>query len=189
MYAFKGSMAEPRIPEPALLIVAAFSRHGPALAWARDRLQELFGPAALASDPFLFNQTTYYEAEMGPELQKQFLVFQDLAAPENLASIKLSTNTLERQLAVSQSYPEPRPLNLDPGLLTLGKFLLATTKDQAHRIYLQDGIYAEVTLRFHEGAYEPWPWTYADYREVPVRAFLKQARDYYRRRLLECSQR
>ena len=70
-------------------------------------------------------------------------------------------------------------------MLSLGKFLLATTKDQAHRVYLRDGIFAEVTLRFEAGAFEPWPWTYADYREPFVRDFLRQARDYYRGRLRE----
>jgi hypothetical protein len=182
-------MAEAHLSQSALLIVAAFGRHASALDWGRGRLEKNFGPVALASDPFAFHQTSYYEAEMGPGLQKQFLVFRELVAPEKLAEIKRSTNALERQLADCQTYPERRPLNLDPGLLTLGKFMLATTKDQAHRIYLRDGIYAEVTLRFQNAAFEPWPWTYADYREAHVRTFLKQARDFYRRRLLECNQR
>ena len=86
-------------------------------------------------------------------------------------------------MAASGTYPDERPLNLDPGLLTLGKFMLATTKDQAHRVYLRDGIFAEVTLRFHAGAWEPWPWTYADYREPFVHDFLLKARDHYRQRL------
>jgi hypothetical protein len=90
---------------------------------------------------------------------------------------------LEQELARSGTFPESRPLNLDPGLLELGKFLLATTKDQAHRIYLGEGIHAEVTLRYQAGAFEPWPWTYADYREPAVLAFMKEARDYYRQRL------
>ncbi len=60
-------------------------------------------------------------------------------------------------MARSDSYPEPRPVNIDPGYLNLGKFLLATTKDQAHRVYLRDGVYAEVTLRYQAGAFEPWP--------------------------------
>jgi hypothetical protein len=72
---------------------------------------------------------------------------------------------------------------LDPGVLSLGKFLLATTKDQAHRIYLRDGIFAEVTLRFQDKAFEPWPWTYADYQEPAVRAFLQEARVWYRRQM------
>jgi hypothetical protein len=76
-------------------------------------------------------------------------------------------------------------LNLDPGLLNLGKFMLATTKDQAHRIYLRDGIFAEVTLRFEHGAFVAWPWTYADYREPALHQFLHEARDFYKRRLRE----
>jgi len=106
-------------------------------------------------------------------------------APDSLPATKLHTNELERQLAEQRSCSELRPLNLDPGHLSLGKFLLATTKDQAHRLYLRDGIFAEVTLRYEAGAYGPWPWTYADYRQEAVRAFLQEARDYYRRRLRE----
>lgn len=178
-------MAAPRFPEPMLLIVAAFSRHENALAWARERLETLFGPVALVSPTYDFTQTAYYESSMGPNLRKQFLVFRDLIAPENLAKVKLQTNQLEEELSSSAQHPEPRPVNLDPGLLCLGKFMLATTKDQAHRIYLRDGIFAEVTLRYESGAFHPCPWTYADYRQPLVLAFLNEARSYYRNRLRE----
>jgi hypothetical protein len=176
-------MAEPRVPDPVLLVVAAFSRHPSALAWARERLEPLFGPVALVSPPFDFNQTGYYERDMGRDLRKEFLVFRDLVGADVLPDAKHRTNALEQELAGSGTYPEPRPLNLDPGLLSLGKFCLATTKDQAHRLYLRDGIFAEVTLHYQAGAFVPWPWTYADYRQESVRAFLQQARDYYREAL------
>jgi Domain of unknown function (DUF4416) len=176
-------MAVPRPPAPALLVVAVFSRHPEALAWARRHLEEAFGPVALAGAPFAFTQTRYYEPTMGPDLRKQLLAFQDLVEPDCLPRVKRRTNALEQELAAGGVYPEPRPLNLDPGLLTLGKFLLATTKDQAHRVYLGDGIFAEVTLRFEAGTFVPWPWTYADYRLPEVHAFLGEAREYYRGRL------
>jgi hypothetical protein len=178
-------MAEPRTPVPTLLIVAVFSRHEDAFVWAQSRLEALFGPAGLASEPYLFDQTTYYEASMGRGLRKRFLAFEQLVLPDRLADIKRQTNALEHELADTGRYPEARPLNLDPGLLVLGKFSLATTKDQAHRVYLRDGIFAEVTLRYHAGAFEPWTWTYADYRLPCVHAFLQQAREYYRQRLGE----
>jgi hypothetical protein len=178
-------MAEPSLPDPVLLVVAAFSRHPEALAWARERLEKDFGPLARASPLFDFHQTSYYEATMGAGLKKQLLAFRELVRPEGLAGVKLHTNELERELASARAFPEPRPLNLDPGILSLGKFQLATTKDQAHRIYLREGIFAEVTLRFQAGAFEPWPWTYADYREMEVRAFLKELRDLYRQCLAE----
>jgi hypothetical protein len=172
-----------RLPPQVLLIVAAFSRHEHALRWAEEKLAASFGSIARSSPDFAFNQTQYYEASMGAGLSKRFLVFHDLVAAEQLASIKLRTNELEQELTQSGTWSEARPLNLDPGILTLGKFMLATTKDQSHRIYLRDGIYAEVTLRFQDHAFHPWPWTYADYREPHVLAFLGEARDYYRQRL------
>ncbi|HWG42119.1 MAG TPA: DUF4416 family protein [Gemmataceae bacterium] len=178
-------MAEPRSPVPALLIVAVFSRHADAFAWAQTRLETHYGPVGLRSEPFVFDQTTYYQASMGGDLRKQFLAFERLVLPDRLAEIKLQTNALEGELTGSGIYAELRPLNLDPGLLVLGKFMLATTKDQSHRVYLRDGIFAEVTLRYHAGAFEPWPWTYADYRQACVHDFLQQARDYYRQRLRE----
>jgi hypothetical protein len=178
-------MAEPHPPDPALLVVAAFSRHDAALFWASKRLQAAYGPLERTSPPFDFHQTAYYEATMGPQLHKQFFAFQTLIEPELLPTIKLATNALENELAASGQFAEPRPLNLDPGLILLGKFVLATTKDQQHRLYLRDGIFAEVTLRYQDKAFEPWPWTYADYHEEAVRAFLKECREDYRRRLRE----
>jgi hypothetical protein len=178
-------MAEPRQVDPVLLVIAAFSRHEEALRWACEQLIQHFGPIALASPAYDFVQTAYYEPSMGTGLRKEFLVFQDLAAADRLPEIKLQTNQLENELAESGRFLETRPLNLDPGFLTLGKFSLATTKDQAHRVYLQGGIFAENTLRFHDGAYEPWPWTYADYRLTTVLSFLRDARDFYRLRLME----
>jgi hypothetical protein len=180
-------MIAPRIPNPELLVVAAFSRYEAAIVWAREQLVRLFGPVGLESPPFDFIQTNYYAATMGSGLRKRFFAFEDLIAADRLAEVKLKTIALERALAGSGLYQEPRPVNLDPGLLSLGKFLLATTKDQAHRIYLRDGIYAEVTLRFQAGRFETWPWTYADYQLPEVREFLGLAREGYRQRLRSSS--
>jgi hypothetical protein len=178
-------MADPRPPVPVLLVAGLFGRHADALDWGRQRLEGEFGPVGLASPPYLFDQTAYYTPTMGPDLRKQFLAFHDLVGPECLPEVKLRTNALEQELVGAGRHPEPRPLNIDPGVLGLGKLLLATTKDQAHRVYLRDGIFAEVTLRFQAGAFEPWPWTYADYRLPRVLAFFKEAREFYRGRLRE----
>jgi hypothetical protein len=114
---------------------------------------------------------------MGTGLKKRLLVFAQLRPSDILPWAKNFTIGLENELMVGGRFPEERPLNLDPGLLQLGKFLLATTKDQSHRIYLGDGIYAEVTLRFEGKHFECWEWTYADYREPPLREFLDGARE------------
>jgi hypothetical protein len=173
-------MARPRPVADVLLVVAAFSRHPAALDWARARLEEAHGPIALASPPYPFDQTNYYEPSMGPGLMKVLWAFQDMIDPAQLPGVKHASNALEDELAGQGLFPDQRPLNLDPGYLNLGKFVLATTKDQAHRLHLGDGIFAEVTLHYQSGAFCPWPWTYADYRLEEVIAFLGRARDHYR---------
>src|SRR5260221_6905499 len=105
-------MAEPRVPVGVLIIVAAFSRHGELLEEARRKLEEMFGPIALASVPYVFDQTCYYERTMGADLRKQLWAFTETIDPDRLPAIKLAANALERELA--GRHPEPRPINLDP---------------------------------------------------------------------------
>ncbi|MSQ96478.1 MAG: DUF4416 family protein [Gemmataceae bacterium] len=169
-------MGVPREPPHSLLVVACFSRHLNAIDWAETQLTSRFGKIAMKSLDFSFHHTKYYDLTMGTGLTKRFLVFDEIASPDCLPEVKQFTIALEKKLAASGDFPEARPLNLDPGLVQLGKFLLASTKDQGHRIYLHDDIFAEVTLRFTAGAFDVWPWTYADYREDAVREFLGQAR-------------
>ncbi|HMP01840.1 MAG TPA: DUF4416 family protein [Gemmatales bacterium] len=165
--------------EPQVLVVALFSRHEAALAEGRDHLVAAFGPFALVSPTFAFNHTDYYTTTMGTGLQKQLVAHERLVPMDSLAGLKRQTIAIEEAVRAAGRYAEPRPLNLDPGLLGLGKFCLATTKDQAHRIYLRAGIFAEVTLNFRDKAYHPNPWTYRDYREPFVLEFLGQVRRWY----------
>jgi len=178
-------MAARREPTYSLLAVACFSRYTEALAWAADQLTPRYGKIALQSPVYSFHHTKYYVAEMGTDLVKQIFVFEPIVSAGCLPEVKRFTIALEAELATSGRFPEQRPINLDPGLIQLGKFLLASTKDQAHRVFLQDDIFAEVTLRFQNGAFEPWPWTYADYREESVVEFLNQARAMLYERVLE----
>lgn len=165
--------------EPVLLVVAGFSRHVELLEDMESCLQQRFGPIALKGPTIEFRNTAYYEASMGTGLLKRYWAFAHFQESDSLAEVKRITIDLEQQINDARQYPEPRPLNLDPGFLSLGKFILATTKDQAHRIYLHGGIFAEVTLRFHDGEFEPRPWTYADWQLPQVLAFLKDARKFY----------
>ena len=170
-------MGKPTPPSPTLLLLAAFSRYEAALAWARDRASAAWGPVALESHPFAFDQTDYYQPTMGPGLQKVFFTFARPFDPGNMAEVKLQTTQWEQLYARQASHPEPRPLNLDPGYLTLGKLVLASTKDFTHRIYLARGIYAEVTLYYRHGRWEPHPWTFADYRRDDYHEFFSACRE------------
>ena len=77
-----------------MLLLAAFSRHKAALDWARRRAIEAWGPVALESPPFDFTETDYYDATMGPGLQKVFFAFQRPFDPAGLVEIKLADEPL-----------------------------------------------------------------------------------------------
>jgi hypothetical protein len=160
-----------------LLIVAAFSRHGEALDWGREQLVRLWGPLALESERFVFTETEFYDATMGRGLAKTFFAFERLIDPAELVEIKLRTNELEDECRELGRWPEPRPLNLDPGYLTEAKLVLATTKDRDHRLYLDRGIFAEVTLHYHAGQWRPRDWTYPDYRRADFHEFFLRCRN------------
>jgi hypothetical protein len=178
-------MGEILTPPSVLLILAAFSRHEGALAWARTRAEQTWGPVALAGQRFAFDATDYYEPAMGPDLQKCFFAFQRLIDPGSLSELKHATNAWEREYAESAGHAEPRPLNLDPGYLTPAKLVLASTKDHAHRIYLSRGIFAEVTLYYKDRHWQARDWTFADYRRADYQQFFSECRDYLRRRVRE----
>jgi hypothetical protein len=145
----------------------------------RELLERRFGPVELVSDLFPFDATHYYDRELGTPIRKQFLAFSRLIDPGALAAIKCFTNELEEFRARERATHPHRPVNLDPGYLDAARLVLATTKDRAHRIYLGQGIYAEVTLLYESGAWRALPWTYPDYATATYHSFLAEARQSY----------
>jgi hypothetical protein len=168
-------------PPPVKLIVGMFTQEPRLFDVAQKKMSERFGPVDYESPTFPFDQTRYYAAEFGETLQRRFISFSRLIDPGELAAIKGWTNELERELALEGR----RRINLDPGYLSLGKLVLATTKEWQHRIYLGGGIYAEVTLRYRQGSFRPWEWTYPDYRSPEYIATFNHIRHLYARQLRE----
>ena len=171
-----GSIKEPL---PVKLIASMFTAGGELLEEAKARLSQEFGPVDYESELLPFDHTTYYAAEFGGNLKRRFVAFEELVHPGRLAEIKLLTNALEMERA-----PEgKRLINIDPGYVSQSKLVLATTKNHAHRIYLGQGIYAEVTLHFRDSTFRPWPWTYPDYDSPPLIAIFNQIRGLYVKQL------
>jgi hypothetical protein len=165
-------MGVPREAPPAKLFAAVMHRSHFDPEPVLERLAERYGPVDVRSDPAPFDGSRYYEPEMGPGLVKFFVSFGCVFPQERLAGVKLETNELESRYAVARG----RVCNIDPGIVTHHSVILATTKGYAHRIYLGDGVYAEVTLLFRHGAVAPLPWTYPDYRDALAERFFRDAR-------------
>ena len=168
-------------PAPVLLVLAAFSRHAAALAWARSKAEAAWGSTALESEIFSFAETDYYQPTMGSDIKKCFWAFERLVDPGQLPEWKWATNAWEAEYAEIAGHDEPRPLNLDPGYLTPAKLVLGSTKDHAHRVYLSRGIFAEVTLFYKDRRWQHRDWTFPDYRRADYQAFFSACREYLRR--------
>jgi hypothetical protein len=102
-----------------------------------------------------------------------------LVDPAELAAIKLRCNELE-QLFIEEGR---RKVNLDPGLISLGKLILASTKDNAQRVPLSRGIYGEISLIYRKKAFRPLPWTYPDYQSDRYHEILRHIRGLYAEQL------
>lgn len=161
---------------PVKLIVGILACSRQAAEAAHRPLTDAFGPADLVSPIWPFDMTEYYADQAGPNMVRQFLAFEKLIDPGRLASVKRQTNQMEQELARQLQTPYPRPVNLDPGLIEPSKLILASTKNFAHRIYIGEGIYAEVTMTYVRGRWETFPFTFPDFKSGRYNDFLSQVR-------------
>lgn len=167
--------------EPVRLFFGLLLARGVDPPRVHDVLAREFGPLAMVSQLWPFDHTDYYTPEMGPGIRRQFACAARLIDPAELPGIKLKTNEIESALADPAT--RNRLVNIDPGYVSLSKVVLASTKDHAHRLYLGRGIFGEVTLTFHRGkGFEPWPWTYPDYRQETTRAWFNHVRETMKRK-------
>lgn len=149
---------------------------------AKGFLERLFGKIDFESQTLAFKHTDYYTPEFGSNLKRKFISFRKLALPPRLPKIKISTNRIEAKLSQGAA---SRLINIDPGYLDLSKLILVSTKDYKHRIYLNEGIYAEVTLFYQKKSFRFWEWTYPDYKTPEYIAIFNQIREIYAQQIKE----
>lgn len=184
----ESNLASVRYVEPVVRFCAVITRHPSARQWAMERLSSQWGGIQVMSTEIPFEAGGYYTATMGAELTKTLVAFDGFQDPAGLSDWKHQTNELEIAYAAESEHPEPRPLNLDPGYTTQAKLVLATTKDRDHRIYLKDGMFAEVTLNYVGKQWQHHRWSYPSYRTEEVADFANQCRRRLRMHLKETRQ-
>ena len=168
-------------PNPVKLFVGMIAQEPPSFNLAEKILAASYGPIDFEGFPQPWNHTEYYAQELGKGLIRKFVFFERLISPDQLWKIKMATIEIERQMGQVINGRFYRRANLDPGYLTQSKVVLATTKDFSHRVYLQGGIYAEVTLIYQGKQFRPMPYTYPDYRTKEYLMLFDQAREVFRR--------
>jgi len=167
-------------PQPARLFVSLISSEDGVLRKTLEDLQNCFGATDQISERFPFSFTDYYRKEMGEQLFRHFVSFGRLIRMSDLPGIKRSTNDLEKAYCTPEGN---RRINIDPGYVCLSHIILATTKGYAHRPYLRDGIYADLTLIYLEKSFRALDWTYPDYRQREVIELFNRFRKSYHEQL------
>jgi hypothetical protein len=172
-------MATPHEFEKEKLICGIIYHDKEILGEALKLLTDEFGPIDFECEEFSFSKeySGYYDGELGGEGMRRICSFERLADPSLQAEIKEFTNALEAKFS--------RKINLDPGFMSHGRLLLATTKPTGYRIPLKRGIYSELTLFYARGDWHKLPWTYRDYQSEKVQYFLKRVRNRYLKQRME----
>lgn len=169
-------MSHPQPPKPAKLVIGLILKDVSVLGPVAEALEQRFGIPDMVSPWLPFDFTDYYLREMGAPLRRRMFSFRALIGQDTLPEVKLETNRIEDRFCIDGQ----RRVNIDPGILTFERFVLATGKNYTHRIYLGRGIFADLTLLFSGGGFQPLPWTYPDYAQTPLRSFLEEVRRRYR---------
>jgi hypothetical protein len=159
-------------PRPARLVVSAIYREELRFAEAVPRVEAAVGPVRAVGGRLPFDRTDYYQGEMGAPLFRRFLAAGRAVPRDTLAAIKVAMESIEAELSEGGR----RTVNLDPGMLTPESFILATGKNFTHRVYLGEGVFADLTLVYRRGEFHPLPWTYPDYASEGVRSLLRELR-------------
>lgn len=137
--------------------------------WTRGRLSVLFGEIERESAAYSFDFTDYYH-DISPALSRCFFSFKGLRNPEELVDWKRAAIALERE-SLERECADCRRVNVDPGYLDGARVVLASTKDNAQRIYIRDGIYAEVTICHRKSGWEKFSYTFPDFKSGRYDAF------------------
>ena len=177
-------MAEALPFSPVKLICGIIASDTEVFYRAEEHLVRSYGPVDSISRVFDFLFTDYYQKEMGEGLKRKFLSFKNLISPEELSRIKIQTNGLEETMR-DEFKAQHRIVNLDPGYCTPAALFLGTTKDFAHRVPLQQGIYAHLEFLFGKNDVRTLSWTYPDYQTDEYKEFFLDVRSRLLRQLKE----
>lgn len=178
-------MGKARIPEKALLFLSVLYSPDTPVDGLIGGLPGDWGGISSSAGPMPFTFTDYYSREMGSFLSRLILAFSQLVDRDgtSLVRIKTATCAIEDRYRIGGK----RRVNLDPGILSLENVCLATTKPHSHRIYLGNGIWADLTLIFCGSTYRSLPWTYPDYASAEYIEIFNDLRAEYKRRI-QCLQ-
>ncbi len=161
-------MGHPNSPSEGFLFFSFLFHRDFDFALFFKNLEKKYGQGAYYTHPF-FPMKNYYQKEMGDPLERSFFVPHKRVQREKLVEAKIWSYKIE----VEFSRDEKRLINIDPGMITLENFQLATFKSFSHRVYLSNNVYSDLNICFTKKGYEVFDWTYPDYKNTDIIDFIR----------------
>jgi len=100
---------------------------------------------------------------MGDNLVRRFFCFERLVSRDSLVDVKRICHNIEPMFADQTGDYFFRTVNIDPGIMTPDNLVMTSHREYNHRIYLKDGVYAEIVLIYAKGRFARLPWTCPDF--------------------------
>ncbi len=129
-------------------------------AWLSE-LEPVFGTIDFRGPLLPFEVTDYYAPEFGSGLHRGLVSFRGLGDPAQLPAWKRAASELETQGARGGK----RSRNLDIGYMDPDKVVLGSFKRGPCKLYLGDGVFGDLSLKYAKGAFTPFPWAFSDLRD------------------------
>ena len=152
------------------------------LEWLQQSLERLrgpFGPLDFRGPARRFDFTDFYAAEMGTDLSRGLVGFTRLTEPPFLVEAKWTARAIETELAGERG----RRVNIDVGYLDLFKVVLASFKGRGNKLYLGREVWADITLTYGKGRFQPLPWSFPDFKAGTYDDDLLELRRIYKAEL------
>lgn len=172
-------MAEPSAPVPVKYFIAALYSNVKVFEYTKTLIAREWGTIDYCGDNHLFDITDYYDEDMGSPQIRQILTFETLYPPDLIVAMKLRCNELEEIVR----YNGKRVVNLDAGYMDHNKVLLASAKEAGQKVYLDKGVYADLAGRYKNGKYQPFEWSFPDFKDGRYDTELCTIRAKYMRQL------
>ena len=169
-------MLNPETPSKGLLFFGILYRSD---LFSEDvmvqKIENLYGKV-ISFTPEFNPLAAYYSKDMGQEnlLKRIFLVTTAVFPREFLLTNKLLSLEWEREWSVDAK----RMVNVDLGFVSVENFILATTKNYSHRVFLGQNIFADLTYQCAEGSFQTLPWTYPDFKDQAKIDFFNWCRTF-----------
>jgi len=123
-------------------------------------LEKHFGSCDYKGSWHSFTQSDYYEEEMGKDLKRCIISFENLKPAYTADEFKGWAEEVEKQFTSD----EKRRVNIDPGYVDNLKTVLVSGKCGGHKICSSPGVFVDYILWYNKG-WQPFPWSFPDFKD------------------------